>query len=263
MTGDRHRDRQAGRADPGRERVKPRQARGRLNRIDELVGVAACRAQHVEDGAQLAQAVLARRADRLQGFGRLLGAVAEQGRGRAGLHGDRGHRVRHHVMQFPGDAHPLLVDPPLCLLGGLPGQLRALGVKVGASAAERQPGEERDREVGRDEEEAATGLPEGIIGRRGCHQRGGNGDRPRARAQRRRRRIGGKRAHRDGGQQQCHAVLVAGQGVGDHDGRRRAEHEPRVTVPPGEDDAARSDEQQRGVRRVRQMVLSGEVGAGR
>ena len=65
---------------PGRERVKPRQAGGRLDRIDEPVGVAARGAQHVEDGAQLAQAVLARRADRLQGFRRLLGAVAEQGR---------------------------------------------------------------------------------------------------------------------------------------------------------------------------------------
>ena len=165
-------------------------------------------------------------------------------------------------MQFPGDAHPLLVDPPLCLLRGLPGQLRALGVKVGAAAADRQPGEERDREVGRDEEEAAAGLPEGVIGRRGGHQHGRHRDRPRARAQRRRRRIGGERAHRDGGQQQCHAVLVAGQGVGDDAGRRRAQHQPRVAVPPGEDGAGRGDEQQRGVRRVRQMVLAGEVGAG-
>ncbi len=90
-----------------------------------LVGLA----QHVEYGAQLAQSFLAGPPDRAQRVNGRPGTLIRDVDRRPGLDVDRGHGVRDHVMQFPRDPQPLLVDPPLggVLGAGLDGRRRRPG----------------------------------------------------------------------------------------------------------------------------------------
>ena len=67
-------------------------------------------AQHPERGPQVVERVPARALDVQQRLARLLGVLVEQVRRDPGLHVDRDHRVRDHVVHLAGDPQPLLVE---------------------------------------------------------------------------------------------------------------------------------------------------------
>ena len=83
----------------------------------------------------------------------LLGVAVEQVRADAGLHVDRDHRVRDHVVHVAGDPQPLLADPAQrLLLAGALGRLGPLDQRGvgGAALADRraeQQGRGDEREV--------------------------------------------------------------------------------------------------------------------
>ena len=64
-------------------------------------------AEHAQHPLHLAQRLPAHRLDRAQRRPGLIGLAVEHVLAEPGLHGDHGHAVRHHVVQFPGDPEPL------------------------------------------------------------------------------------------------------------------------------------------------------------
>jgi hypothetical protein len=164
LPGHGERDGQARLAGSLDEGVEPGQARGGLDRVG-VVGLA----QHVEDGAQFAQALLAGGLDRLQGFGGRLRLGRQDVGGHPGLDVDGGHGVGHHVVEFPRDAQPLLVHLPAgVLLGPV-----ADGGGVGAPAPHRDPGQRRGGHHAGDEDERAVAVAaERVVDTGGRHQHG-------------------------------------------------------------------------------------------
>ena len=79
---------------------------GHPRRVQDGRGVAL--AQHGQHPAHLVQGVPAGGLDRAQRFPGPAGLAVDHVLAEARLHGDHGHAVRHHVVQFPGDAQPFL-----------------------------------------------------------------------------------------------------------------------------------------------------------
>ena len=225
------------------QRAELRGARGRLGRV-AVIGLA----EHVEDGAQLLEPFLAGRPDGGQRLGGRLRPGGQHMGGHPGLHVDGGHGVRDDVVQFPGDAQPLLVDPTLGVLLG-PGPD---GGHVSPPVGQRDPAEHDGRAHPGDEVEPAGGdLPERVACGGGGHQHpdrdqpGRNG--PACAA------LSGDRVQSDDGRQEGSAVDVAEQGVGGHRGGADGQHGERVAAPPGQGQAGDRDQGQRR-RRMRRLV---------
>ena len=202
--------------------------------------------QHVEDGAQLPQPLLAGGLDRLQGFGGRLRAGGQDVGGHPGLHVDGGHGVGDDVVQFAGDAQPLLVDAPAGRpvrpgrgwrprrRAGSPPRSRR------SSAAATMPGIRK--------KPPPLKCPNGLFTAVAVIST--TSVAAAAMTARRtlswvatvyRARTG---ATRDG------AVDVAEQRVDGHRGGRDDEHGDRVAAPPGQDQAGDRDQQQRRARRA-------------
>src|SRR5215216_7140082 len=88
-------------------------------------GVAVALAEHAQHGVQLPEGLVAGLADGGQRVGGLVGPAVQQVGRDPGLDADHPDGVGDHVVQLPGDAQPLLVDPAAGLL--LPGPLGPLG----------------------------------------------------------------------------------------------------------------------------------------
>ena len=106
----------AGRVDQAVELTQP----GRWFAWFDLIGLS----QNPEDAAQLAQRVLARRLDRPQRLGGVLGALMQHMSGDPGLHVDRRDAVCEHVVELARDPQSLGVDLATCLLLARPLSLR-------------------------------------------------------------------------------------------------------------------------------------------
>jgi len=111
-----------------------------------------------EDRPHLDQGSLARFPDRGQRRAQPVHrrVTVQQVQGRSGLHGDRGHAVRHRVVQFPGDAQAFLRDHPGRLGGaflfGQPEPDRGL-VRQGLPAADHlahRDGQRQDHGLGQE-----------------------------------------------------------------------------------------------------------------
>src|SRR5262249_6267604 len=104
-------------------------------------------AEDAEDRAQLVERVVARRLDRCERVSRATGlALGEMG-GDAGLHVDRGQRVRDDVVEIARDPQPFLLSAALrllltCALGQLEPLEQQLNVR--AAVAQRLSSEHRD-----------------------------------------------------------------------------------------------------------------------
>ncbi len=184
--------------------------------------------QHVEDDAQLPEPLLAGCLDRLQGFSGDLGAAGQDVAGRPGLHVDGSHGVRDDVMQFAGDAQPLVSHPLLgVLLGPVVDRLH-----VGAAVRHRDPGEQRGRDQAGDQVEAAAGHRAERIDRAG------------------RRHQHDQRRHG----QQGGAVDEAEQRVTGHRRGADAQHGDWPPAPPGQRQAGDRDQQQRPRRGLRDRM---------
>ena len=146
------------------EVLEPGGARCRLGRVG-VVGLA----QHVQDGAQFPEPLLARGLDRLQGLGGRLRAGGQDVGGHPGLHVDGGHGVGHDVVQLAGDAQSFLVEAAAGILFGPV----ADGGHVGVPVRHRDPGEQRRGDHERDDvEPAAADVPERVVRRGDRHQDG-------------------------------------------------------------------------------------------
>jgi hypothetical protein len=235
---------QAGPAGPGDQGLELGGARRRLGGVG-VVGLT----QHVQDGAELPEPLLARGLDRLQRIGYRLGAGGQDVGGHPGLHVDGGHGVRDDVVQLAGDAQPLLVDAAAGILLGPVLD----GLHVGAPVRHGDTGEQRRGDHERDDvEPTPADVPEGVVrrgdrqqhreGRHGRCHRTADGDLCRHRVQ-----------GQDGGDQGG-TVDVAEQRVRGHRRDGDCQHGNRVAAPPGQNQAGDRDQQHPGSRMRRRVA---------